>query len=217
MKRLTLAATALVMLLLASSQTAGANRPATVECPPSKSHVMLADAQAALYSVVEPVGLYHNREVRIWGCTYGHKSILLGGIELCDGSPCGGPERETLAGPLVAYQDGSGGELSRTYVVVVRNLHTGEVIRRAPTGTLVPPQPSVIGVGPAVSIVAKPDGAVAWITETGYPTEYQVHEVDNSGSRTLASSREIEPFSLALAGSTLYWTQNGQAMSAPLN
>jgi hypothetical protein len=57
-------------------------------------------------------------------------------------------------------------------VVVVRNLRTGKVIRRVPTGTLVPPQPSVVGVGPAVSIVAKPDGAVAWIAETGYPTEY---------------------------------------------
>jgi hypothetical protein len=81
----------------------------------------------------------------------------------------------------------------------------------------VPPQPSVIGVGPAVAIVAKPDGAVAWIAETGEPTEYQVHAVDSSGSRTLASGKDIDSGSLALAGNTLYWTQNGQATSAPLH
>jgi hypothetical protein len=131
--------------------------------------------------------------------------------------PYGGPERETLAGPLVAYEDGSGGEISNTYVVVVRNLRTGKVIRRVPTGTPATPSPKLVGIGPTTAIVAKPDGAVAWIAETGDPTEYQVYAVDATGSRTVASSTDIEPFSLALAGSTLYWTQNGQPASAPLD
>jgi hypothetical protein len=108
---LAVAAATLLMVLLASSQAADARRPGATRCPPAKSHVMLADAQVALYSVVEPVGLYHDKEVRMYGCAYGHKPVLLGGIELCYGSPCGGPERETLAGPLIAYQDGGGGEL----------------------------------------------------------------------------------------------------------
>lgn len=218
MKRLATAATTSLVLLLVFSQAADAKPPTAAQCPPAKSHVMLADAQVTLYSVVEPVGLYHDKEVRIYGCAHGHMPVLLGGIKLCYGSPCGGPERETLAGPLVAYQDGGGGEESRTYVIVVRNLRTGKVIRRVPTGTLVPAKPSVIGVGPAVAIIAKPDGAVAWIAKTSpVDPEYQVHAVDSSGSRTLASGTNIGPSSLALAGSTLYWTQNGQAMSAPLN
>jgi hypothetical protein len=41
--------------------------------------------------------------------------------------------------------------------------------------------------------------------------------VDKNGSRLLASSTEIDPSSLALAGSTLYWTQGGKSMSSPLN
>jgi len=219
MKRLaTIAALALIAGLAVSQNAAGISRSPAPKCPAPGSHVLLADAQVALYSVVEPVGIYHEKEVRIHGCAYGHRPYLLGGIELCYGSPCGGPARETLAGPLVAYEDGGGGEVAHIYVVIVRNLRTGRIIRRVPTGTPVTAKPGWVGIGPTTAIVVKPDGAVAWIVETGYPTEYQVHAVDKSGSsRTLAAGADIDPFSLALAGSTLYWTENGQPMSAPLN
>ena len=62
------------------------------------------------------------------------------------------------------------------------------------------------------------DGSVAWIVETNEEEgEYQVHAVDKSGSRVLASNPDIDPTSLALAGSTLYWTQGGQPATASLN
>jgi hypothetical protein len=219
MKRVTIVATGLLTLLLVASQTAAAGRPASAQCPPAKSHVMLADAQIVLYSVVEPVGLYHDERTRIHGCAYGREPYLVGTEELCKGVRCGGPQGEVLAGPLVAYEEGGGGEIFNRYFVMVRDLRTGRVVRKLPTGTPTKPPTSPLsaGIGPTTAIVVKPDGAVAWIVETGYPSEYQVHAVDSSGSRTLASGTDIDPSSLALAGSTLYWMQNGQAMSAPLN
>jgi len=71
----------------------------------------------------------------------------------------------------------------------------------------------------------KSDGAVAWIVETqrgpfvgetGPPTMFEVRAVDRTGSRLLASGSHFDPLSLALAGSTLYWTQGGQPFSAQL-
>jgi hypothetical protein len=68
------------------------------------------------------------------------------------------------------------------------------------------------------ALLVKSDGSVAWIVETGYPVvQYQVHTVDKSGSRVLASGTDIDPRTLALSGGVLYWTQGGKPMSAVLN
>jgi hypothetical protein len=209
----------LALLLAAASPSAARTRHTTAPlCPPAKAHVLLADTEVVLYSTVEVVDIYHDRGVRIHGCAYGHKSFLLGQeVEECSGVPCGGVRRDVLSGPFVAYEEGSGGEATNTYLVVVRNLRTGRIIRSLPTGTPVISRPSWVGIGPTTEIVLKSDGAVAWIVETGSPTEYQVHAVDQSGSRVLASGTDIDPSSLALAGSTLYWTQGGQPFSASLD
>jgi len=45
---------------------------------------------------------------------------------------------------------------------------------------------------------------------------YEVRAVDKTGSRLLASGGDIDPTSLALAGSTLYWTQGSLPFSAQL-
>ena len=75
-------------------------------------------------------------------------------------------------------------------------------------------------------MVLKTDGSVAWINEFGlvvnkfgtvHPMEYEVHAVDKNGSRVLGSGTNVDPHSLALAGSTLYWTQDGSPMSTVLN
>jgi hypothetical protein len=78
--------------------------------------------------------------------------------------------------------------------------------------------PFSVGIGATAAIVVKSDGAVAWIVETRQEEgTYEVHAVDKAGSRLLASGADIDPSSLALAGSTLYWTQGGKPMSASLN
>jgi hypothetical protein len=80
------------------------------------------------------------------------------------------------------------------------------------------------GIGPATAIVTKSNGSLAWIVEveeesetTKAPALYEVRAADRSGVRVLASGNGIAPNSLALAGSTVYWTQDGKAASTTLN
>jgi hypothetical protein len=49
------------------------------------------------------------------------------------------------------------------------------------------------------------------------PVVYDVRAVDAAGDRLLADGNNIAPNSLALAGSTLYWTQGGAPQSASLS
>jgi hypothetical protein len=103
-------------------------------------------------------------------------------------------------------------------VVVVRELCSGRVLHETLTGTKVTPEPATEGLGTVVALVVKSDGSTAWIVATDAENGgYQVHAVDKTGSRTLATSSAIAPGSLALAGSTLYWTQGEQPMSATLD
>jgi hypothetical protein len=72
-----------------------------------------------------------------------------------------------------------------------------------------------VGLGSTTATVVKTDGAVAWIAlgEEGP----EVRALDTTGSRMLAHSWGIGQSSLALAGSTVYWTQDGTPMSAALH
>ena len=95
------------------------------------------------------------------------------------------------------------------------------MLHKVPTGIPRPENASkVIGAGFTSAVVVKSDGAVAWINE--HPlgrleeTEYEVHTLDGTGNRVLASGTDIGAHSLALAGSTLYWTQGGEPFSARL-
>jgi len=177
--------------------------------------VLVSDAQAQVY--VKPEGSEGSPE-EIVGCAYGHKHAYpLGVPPYSSATSAGGVQRETLAGPIVAYAQSALQEASAEWWIVVRDLRNGRVLRRLPTGTINPPKPSVVGIGRAVAIVVKSDGSVAWIVESDYETaEYQVHAVDKTGSRLLATGTNIAPSSLKLTGSTLHWTQGGQPSSAPL-
>jgi hypothetical protein len=155
----------------------------------------------------------------VYGCTnFNRHRYALGPVS--SGGSAGGAAvaHETLAGPIAAYghvvMRGSIGE----WTVVVRDLRNGRVLRREPTGVAVKPEPFSVGIGSAVAIVVKSDGSVAWIVETRQENgEYQVHAVDRTGSRILAVGADVAPSSLALAGSTLYWTQGSKPVSAALD
>ncbi len=77
-----------------------------------------------------------------------------------------------------------------------------------------------------LAIVLKSDGAVTWTAydfdrtlapaNLFYPPYYDLYAADKSGERLVASGTEVNPYSLALAGGTLYWTQGSKPMSAPL-
>jgi hypothetical protein len=164
-------------------------------------------------------------EIRVYGCAYGHRgAYALGHVAHFQttskylNESFSGIALEVLAGPIVAYEEvanqlGCGG---CHWGVVVRDLRTGRTLRREPTGTPVSFDLNY-GVGPTTAIVVKSNGSVAWIANVSLEGGgYQVHAADTAGNRLLASGPGIDPMSLALAGSTLYWTQGGKPFSAPL-
>jgi hypothetical protein len=142
----------------------------------------------------------------IFGCTYAHRRSYLLGIP-----------------PFSSPRDTGG--LDRLYV---RDLGDGRLLLNLPSGLPLEPHPAsdCEGVGEIKGIVLKSDGAVAWTAfdfrrtvahGALYPRYYDLYASDKSGERLLASGTEINPDSLALAGSTLYWTQGGKPASAPLS
>jgi hypothetical protein len=215
-----------LFLATASPSAARARHATTARCPPATSRVLLADAEAELYAVKERLPHFPEPEPVVRGCAYGQKrSYLLGEVEEHGSSYGGGGSSgvrlATLAGTVVAYTEsavyGSGKEEAPRFLMVVRDLSTGRILHRVETGRFVKPEATPVSVGLTTALVVKSDGAVAWIVETGIPTIYQVYAIDKTGRRLLASSTGIVPYSLALAGNTVYWTQGGQPFSAPLN
>jgi hypothetical protein len=228
MRRIAISAIPVLALLLvaASPSVARVRHTTAPKCPPAKSRVLLADSEAELYTVKERLLHFPEPEPVVRGCAYGQKrSYLLGEAEEHGSSYGGGGSSgvrlATLAGTIVAYAEsavyGSGQEKAPRYSIVVRDLGTGQILNRVTTGRFVKPEATPVSVGSATALVVKDDGAVAWIVETGVPATYQVYAIDKTGRRLLASSADIVPYSLALAGNTVYWTQGGQPFSAPLS
>jgi len=136
-----------------------------------------------------------------------------------------------LAGTLVAAEQGGRGELSIGYGISVLSLRTGRVLRQLDTGVpsatqtaaagAGPSSTQLSGVGPTTSVVLRPDAAVAWIVHdilAPDPPTYQVWKADAGAAPTmLATGNDIGPGSLALAGSTLYWSEGGAAHAATLS
>jgi hypothetical protein len=213
-----------------ASTSMAAARPrhnAQPKCPPANEGVVAADAQAVLYKASATVYQPEERKFvegqeEIFGCAHGAKRSYHIGLP-----PYGGPGYSggvgpvTLVGPIVAYGVGENGgiegvtETHSSNEIWVRNLRTGKLIHRMPNGSP-PAKPGYVGLGDTTAIVVKSDGSVAWIVGTGDGA--QVRSADKTGEHLLAAaSPAIDPNSLALAGSTLYWTQGGKPMSATLN
>lgn len=210
----------LVLLLASSANAVRTRHTEPRKCPPQHAHVIAADPYALVYEAFDPP--FGDQEV--YGCAYGTRlSYLLGPPAEFSPSGGGGLKGEVVGGTMIAYEESLlsgqlGIEPTRRQLVIVRDLRTGRIVYRVPTGTSAVPTPRSVGIGPAVAIIVKNDGSVAWIVETGYPVaEYQVHAVDKSGSRVLGSGTNIDPHSLALAGDTIFWTQGGKPFSETLN
>ncbi|HXB16322.1 MAG TPA: hypothetical protein VNV44_11340 [Solirubrobacteraceae bacterium] len=173
----------------------------------------------------------------IYGCVYSHRGALLLGAEPWDNGGkymalnIGGERNVVIAGTFVAFEDYEMTEslCGFKFKVVVEDLRTGKVLRNEPAGTRTVPDPGFecgeVGLGNTTGIVLKADGAVAWILEPqDWAVEahiiepgYEVHAADATGSTSLARGLDVDPSSLALAGSTVYWTQGGLPRAATLH
>jgi hypothetical protein len=214
----------LVLVVLFGAASAGqadAHRGAAMVCGSSGSGLVVArDVQAEVYRVEKDESGFYE----YWGCAYGSRRTFKLGRELVKASSSFalGLQDIVLAGTTVAYEtlrsSGRGEFVKSEWHVGAVNLRTGRVLREVPTGLTFPPNPNFVGDGPVAAIVVKGDGAVAWILDTVQrENRYQVHALDATGERVLAVGSNIAPESLALAGSTLYWTQGGKPFSATLH
>jgi hypothetical protein len=214
-----------VLLGAVGAGQAGAYRGPVSVCGSSAGHTVIArDTEAEVYRLRERT--FHAATYEYRGCVYGSKRSFRLGLEAvsCGPSGCFTVKHVTLAGTTVAYETfvssvaGNGEVFQSEWYVFVLDLRSGRVLHKVPTGESRHPRPGAVGAGEATAIVVKNDGAVAWINDTVQnENRFEVHALDATGERVLAVGSNIAPNSLALAGSTLYWTQGGKPASAVLD
>ena len=199
--------------------------PSKIPCRPGRAKLLAANTQAVVYvgSVVDPST--HLRIKTFLGCARGgRRAFEVGGPGESSSSGGSATRNLTLTGQVVGWEEherttGTTGELGRDeWTIIVRNLRTGRILHKLPTGAAIVREWT--GVGPTTEIVVSASGDVAWIARVADAQGlhgYEVHVADKAGSRLLATGSNIAPNSLALAGNTLYWTQGGQPSSAPLS
>ncbi len=234
----------LVAVLAATVPDAGAARSTSLRCPPRHAHVLLSDTQASVYWFPQrgETGVEEGSEVT--ACAIGHHAVPVREVFTFGDNvpPCtqGCLLRDwrhtfALAGSVLAYATDSGEDTKygscncEQWRIVVRNLRTGRLLHRVPTGQ----RPgnasgSYVGLGPAVRVVVKADGAVAWTVRNDLLWEeafragrdemfsYEVRAIDHGKERLLASGPDLQPGSLSLHGSRLEWVQGGKRSYAPL-
>lgn len=236
--------TVLLLVAVAPVSAKPRTQKASPSCAPSHPHILLANAQAQIYLRPQstPVPGPTDPEELVACANRGRHSYPLGPPMAALGVPQvdEGTTSEALAGPILAYSKASAAR-AEGYAfgfIVVRDLRTGRVLYRVPTGSSNPPRDT--GTDPAAAIVVKRDGAVAWITQVvedvplpeapcpgpnpcATPALFQaithsaVHALDRSGNRIIASGTNIDPPSFTLKGNKLRWTQDGTPTSASLD
>jgi hypothetical protein len=207
------------LLAVAPTVAAYPRHKAAFKCPPTNEGLVAVDAQAVIFRATTAVYEGHRRESEglqgVFGCAYGtRRAYYLGRPSSAGSSGSVSTYPIALAGSIVAFSEGKSFAYGHSFDEIwVRNLRTGQLIHRTPNGS--PAEPEDVGIGDTTAIVVKGDGSVAWIVGTREQLGgVQVRSVDKTGSHLLAASPEIDPTSLALAGSTLYWLQAGKPMSA---
>jgi hypothetical protein len=171
--------------------------------------------------------VYYASSGAITGCVFasGHRHILGHGFEP-ESQGSHGILDTVLTGYYAAYEqvhdpfEPEAGDPS-TWYIVVRDLRTGKLVHREPTG--ISDDPASVGLGEASSRVVSGTGAVAWIViDRQAPCEparnlycAQVHVITSRGNASIvaegtASPLGIEPASLELHHGTLSWRQGSK-------
>jgi hypothetical protein len=234
MRRIGAALAFVPMALLLASSAEGRPHGVVHPCPPGGAGVLLADHRAVVYRIhakrIRSLGRTHYREpvIATRGCAYGSERPYQIWEEPAEfqTEEHAGIANLALAGIFLAYEESfdaasrytvEGTEVRERWHVVVCNLQTGMVLHRVPTGAS--GRPLWVGDGPTVAIVVKRNGSVAWLLEhvAAVNPRYELHVLDTSGERVVAAGSDIDPRSVALAGSTLYWTQGATPRSTTVN
>jgi hypothetical protein len=179
---------------------------ASASCGPAGAKTLAIDRQARVY---ESGG-------NVYGCsTASRRSYRLGASARSIREGRAGPV--ALAGTDVGYGYTVYGVDTVSAQVLVRDLATGKQLRSEPATTGPARVESVESVD---SVVVKPDGAVAWIGQSGSvvsgPTNTEVDRADARGLAKLDTGSGIDPHSLRLHGATVTWRHNGSSRSASL-
>jgi hypothetical protein len=190
-----------------STTAAGSPPPAPARCGPDRAHSLAINSRVRVYTS----GSF------VYGCsTRTHRTTRLGRSDRCVAAARAGPA--AVAAELAGYGLERCGVDTGTGVVIVRRLSDGRVLRTldATQGPLRPESYQT-----ALSIVIKPDGAVAWTARLsslgGGQPQLEVLAADaGSGARLLDSGPGVAPASLRLHGSRLIWKHGGQVRSATL-
>jgi hypothetical protein len=188
-----------------STTSTGTTAPGSTTCGPASAQTLAVSRQARVYL----------SSGRVYGCAIaagrsyhlgaGQRSLREGRVGVI-----------TVAGRYAGYGLSSFGVDTVSAQVVVRNLATGNVRHEAPAASRV----VVESFQSIDSIVLKPDGAVAWISQVGSVISHgrylEVHRIDSRGQALLDSGAAIVSRSLRLHGSTVTWRDGSKARSASL-
>lgn len=160
-------------------------------CSAPGAKTTLATASARVFRV--PGG-------RTYACLYRvGRRVSLGTSYVGSGPSVDKLERVRLAGPYVGYVRFGYDHTLTTSRIAVRDLRTGRVVRR--TGPL---------TSRVTDLELSATGAAAWIADG------EVWRSGAPGPVRLDAGPDIDPTSLAVAGSTVYWTRGGGSYSASL-
>jgi hypothetical protein len=181
-------------------------------CAKAPGRTVLSTARSRVYTTwgVDETG----RQTYAYACLRGGRAIPLGGTSYgFDGSVA----KFRLAGPFASFVygvDNEGGQSEVLGVVDLRGL--GRTVRA------VVPSSENPGVNHfAAKPLLAPDGSSAWVAQICPPesdctASYEVWIADRGGTRRVDQGLAVDPASLALRGSTVAWTNDGESRSAPI-
>jgi hypothetical protein len=178
------------------------------------SKTVMATTGARLFTRTDP----RNDSLLVYACLYARNRRFL--LSTADASPGGSGDATrlpALAGRYVAYVRSHFDDAERYNPqfrgfpdeVVALDLSTG-ARRRSPAATGGSPSAK------ATDLVLSSTGSFAWIGSG--PAGNEVHRLNagEAADTVVDSGSDVQAGSLALAGSTLYWTKAGRPVSAPI-
>jgi hypothetical protein len=192
--------------------------------------VLASNSHAQLYE--RPSG---DTRAGVYGCLRrGGRAVYLGEEKSYEGGGClrkdeGHCARATqlvLAGTTVAYlttpiEPG----YAQEHAIVIRSIATGHALHSVAIHVRTR-QLTMLEGATVLQIVAKPDGAVAWVQADSFgrhgggaapPTVYSVFAVDREGFHTLTPELPALPRALTVTGSVLSWANEATPESAVLD